>query len=210
MTRPRVVVADEHQLFVSGIERLLAAECAIVGTATDNLTLLTEVRRLNPDVVVHSLAMGPMNGLDVIREITRLPSGIRVVIVTQHTSPDVAAEAFRHGASGYLLKSSAVSDLLVAVRSAMERRSYVTPLIASGTIEALSKTAGASEADSQLTDRQREVLRLLAGGQSMKQIAAVLNLTARTVAFHKYRMMHSLKIKSSAELVRFAVEQRIV
>jgi len=192
------------------MERLLATECEIVGTATDSLTLLKEVCRLEPDIVAHSIGMRPMNGLDLIREILHLAPRTRVIVVTMHESPDLAAEAFRRGASGYLLKSCAVSELLAAVGSAMERRSYITPLITSGTIKSLSKASSGGDTDPQLTVRQRDVLRLLADGQSMKEIAAALNLTARTVAFHKYRMMQSLNIKSSAALVRFAVAQHIV
>ena len=211
MTKPRVIIADDHKLFAAGLESLLAPECDILTIAYDGLTLLKEVRRLRPDIVVQDISMPPANGIDLIREILQIDTRIRVIIVTMHAEPELAAEAFRRGASAFILKNCAVSELLSAVRSAMERRSYITPLIASGMIQSLaSHSSGGGDADQHLTERQREVLRLLAEGKSMKEIAAILNCTARTVAFHKYRMMQALNIKSSAALVRFAVAQHIV
>src|SRR5215467_5158176 len=174
MVKPRVIIADDHRLFVAGIERLLASKC------------------------------------DIIREIREINQRIKVIVVTMWEDPDLAAEAFRCGASAYILKNCAVSELLDAVHFATEDKSYVTPLIAQRMIQSLAKPARTSEAERLLTGRQREVLRLLAEGKSMKEVAATLNLTVRTVAFHKYRMMQMLNIKSSAELVRFAVIQHIV
>lgn len=154
--------------------------------------------------------MPPLNGMTVIRGIHDVDPRIRIVVVTMWEDPALAAEAFRCGASAFLLKTCAVSELLEAVQFALQQKSYVTPLIASGMIESLTHPEREGEADPHLTARQREVLRLLAEGKSMKQAAAVLNLTVRTVAFHKYRMMQMLNIKTSAELVRFAVVQHIV
>jgi DNA-binding NarL/FixJ family response regulator len=210
MTKPRVIIADDHKLFAAGLESLLAPECDILTIAYDGLTLLKEVRRLRPDIVVQDISMPPANGVDLIREILEIDTRIRIIIVTMHAEPDLAAEAFRRGASAFILKNCAVSELLSAVHSAMERRSYITPLIASGMIKSLASHSASGDADQHLTERQREILRLLAEGKSMKEVAAILNLTARTVAFHKYRMMQALNIKSSAALVRFAVAQHIV
>lgn len=210
MGKPRVIIADDHRLFAAGLERLLAPDCDIIATAYDGQTLLDDVRRLRPEVVVQDLSMPPLNGMTVIRGIHDVDPRIRIVVVTMWEDPALAAEAFRCGASAFLLKTCAVSELLEAVQFALQQKSYVTPLIASGMIESLTHPEREGEADPHLTARQREVLRLLAEGKSMKQAAAVLNLTVRTVAFHKYRMMQMLNIKTSAELVRFAVVQHIV
>jgi DNA-binding NarL/FixJ family response regulator len=210
MGKPRVIIADDHRLFAAGLERLLAPDCDVIATAYDGQTLLDDVRRLHPDVVVQDLSMPPMNGMTVIRGIHDLDPRIRIVVVTMWEDPALAAESFRCGASAFLLKTCAVSELLEAVQFALQQKSYVTPLIASGMIESLTHSTRVGDADPHLTARQREVLRLLAEGKSMKQAAAALNLTVRTVAFHKYRMMQMLNIKTSAELVRFAVVQHIV
>jgi len=210
MGKPRVIIADDHRLFAAGLERLLAPDCDVIATAYDSQTLLDDVRRLRPDVVVQDLSMPPLNGMTVIRGIHDLDTRIRIVVVTMWEDPALAAEAFRCGASAFLLKTCAVSELLEAVQFALQQKAYVTPLIASGMIESLTHPTREGDTDPHLTARQREVLRLLAEGKSMKQAAAALNLTVRTVAFHKYRMMQMLNIKTSAELVRFAVVQHIV
>jgi DNA-binding NarL/FixJ family response regulator len=210
MGKPRVIIADDHRLFAAGLERLLAPDLDVIATAYDGQTLLADVRRLRPDVVVQDLSMPPLNGMTVIRGIRDVDPRIRIVVVTMWEDPALAAEAFRCGASAFLLKTCAVSELLEAVQFALQQKSYVTPLIAGGMIESLTHPAREGDADPHLTVRQREVLRLLAEGKSMKQAAAALNLTVRTVAFHKYRMMQMLNIKTSAELVRFAVVQHIV
>lgn len=211
MAKPRVIIADDHRLFAAGLERLLAPECDIVASIYDGLTLLDDVRRLRPDVVVQDLSLPPLNGINIIRDIHELDPQIRIVVVTMWDDAAMAAEAFRCGASAYVLKTCAVPELLEAVQFALEHKTYVTPSIASGMIQSLTRPQrDANDIDTHLTSRQREVLRLLAEGKSMKEVAAVLNLTVRTVAFHKYRMMEMLNIKSSAELVRFAVVQHIV
>lgn len=211
MAKPRIVIADDHRLFVAGLECLLRPEYEIVGTTYDGLTLLDMVRRLRPDAVVQDLSLPPLHGTDIIRDIRDVDPRIGIIVVTMWEDPILAAEAFRCGASAYVLKSCAVQELLEAVHLALEHKMYVAPTIASGMIQSLRQPPrNASDAEMQLTSRQREVLRLLAEGKSMKEVAAVLNLTVRTVAFHKYRIMEMLKIKSSAELVRFAVVQHIV
>jgi DNA-binding NarL/FixJ family response regulator len=211
MAKPRIIIADDHRLFAAGLERLLGPECDIIATVYDSVTLLSDVRRLRPEVVVQDLSLPPLNGIDTIRDIHAVDPQIRIVVVTMWEDPALAAEAFRCGASAYVLKTCAVSELLEAVHFALEHKTYVTPSVASGMIQSLTRPPReGADAETHLTARQREVLRLLAEGKSMKEVAAVLNLTVRTVAFHKYRMMQMLNIKSSAELVRFAVVQHIV
>jgi DNA-binding NarL/FixJ family response regulator len=209
MAGPRVLLADDHNLLLGALETLLAPECEIVGTASDGRTLVAEAQRLKPDIVILDIGMPLLNGLDAGRQIKQLCKGVKLVFVTMNEDPDLAAEAFRAGASAYVLKRSAASELLVAVREVMKGRSYVTPLLTEGLVESFMDAAG-RKPPHELTPRQREVLQLLAEGHSMKQVAALLNVTPRTVAFHKYRMMEQLKIRSSAELIQFAITRHII
>jgi DNA-binding NarL/FixJ family response regulator len=209
MTGPRVLLADDHNLLLGAFEKLLSPECEIVGTVSDGRALVAEAQRLKPDVVVLDIAMPLLNGLDAGRQIKQLRSSVKLVFVTMNEDPELAAEAFRAGASAYLLKRSAASELLVAIREAMKGRSYVTPLVTAGMVGSFIDAANRKPSHD-LTPRQREVLQLLAEGHSMKQVAALLNVTPRTVAFHKYRMMEQLNIHSSAELIQFAVVHHIV
>ena len=209
MASPRVLLADDHHLLLGALEKLLSPECEIVGTVSDGRSLVVEAQRLKPDVVVLDIAMPLLNGLDAGRQIKQLMKGVKLVFVTMNEDPDLAAEAFRAGASAYLLKRSAASELMVAIREVMKGRSYVTPLITEGLVGSFMD-ATSRKPSHELTPRQREVLQLLAEGHSMKQVAAVLNVTPRTVAFHKYKMMEQLNIRSSAELIQFAITHHII
>ncbi|HVQ17307.1 MAG TPA: response regulator transcription factor [Vicinamibacterales bacterium] len=209
MARPRVLLADDHHLLLGALEKLLAPECEIVGTASDGRSLVAEAQRLKPDVVILDIAMPLLNGLDAGRQIKQLRKSTKLVYVTMNEDPDLAAEAFRAGASAYLLKRSAASELLLAIREVMNGRSYVTPLVTEGLVGSFMDAANRKPSHD-LTPRQREVLQLLAEGHSMKQVAALLNVTPRTVAFHKYRMMEQLNIRSNAELIQFAITHHIV
>jgi DNA-binding NarL/FixJ family response regulator len=209
MAGPRVLLADDHTLLLGAFEKLLAPECEIVGTATDGRSLVVEAQRLKPDVVILDIAMPLLNGLDAGRQIKQLRNSVKLVFVTMNEDPDLAAEAFRAGASAYLLKRSAASELLLAVREVMRGRSYVTPLVTKGLVGSFMNAAGRKPAH-ELTPRQREVLQLLAEGHSMKQVAALLNVSPRTVAFHKYQMMEQLNIRSNAELIQFAITHHII
>ena len=209
MAGPRVLLADDHNLLLGAFEKLLSPECEIVGTASDGRSLVVEAQRLKPDVVVLDIAMPLLNGLDAGRQIKQLQKSIKLVFVTMNEDSDLAAEAFRAGASAYLLKRSAASELLVAIREVMKGRSYVTPLVTEGLVGSFMDAANRKPSHD-LTPRQREVLQLLAEGHSMKQVAALLNVTPRTVAFHKYRMMEQLNIRSNAELIQFAVTHHLV
>ena len=209
MAGPRVLIADDHNMLLGAFEKLLSSECEIVGTASDGRTLVAEAQRLKPDVVVLDIAMPLLNGLDAGRQIKTLRKSVKLVFVTMNEDSDLAAEAFRAGASAYLLKRSAASELLVAIREVMKGRSYVTPLVTEGLVGSFMDAANRKPSHD-LTPRQREVLQLLAEGHSMKQVAALLNVTPRTVAFHKYRMMEQLNIRSNAELIQFAITHHIV
>jgi DNA-binding NarL/FixJ family response regulator len=209
MAGPRVLLADDHALLLGAYEKLLLSECDIVGQVTDGRTLVADAERLRPDVIVLDISMPLLNGLEAGRQIKQKLPNVKLVFVTMNEDGDLAAEAFRSGASAYLLKRSAASELLTAIREVMQGRSYVTPLVTGGLVGSLLHSH-AHTPSHELTARQREVLQLLAEGHSMKEIASVLNVTPRTVAFHKYRMMEQLNVKSTAELIQYAVRHHIV
>ena len=209
MRRPRVLLADDHALLLGAFETLLSGECDIVGQVADGRALVAAVEALNPDIVVLDISMPILNGLEAARQIKHKAPDVKLIFLTMNEDADLAAEAFRAGASAYLLKRSAASELLTAIREVTQGRSYVTPLITEGLMGSLLHGDDRTPSH-ELTPRQREVLQLLAEGRSMKEVASVLNLTPRTVAFHKYRMMEQLKVKSTAELVQYAVRHHIV
>jgi DNA-binding NarL/FixJ family response regulator len=207
MSRPRVLLADDHALLLGAFEKLLSDECEVVGQVADGRALVAAAGKLKPDVVVLDIAMPLLNGLEAGRQIKQKLRDVKLVFLTMNEDPDLAVEAFRAGASGYLLKRSAASELVAAIREVMQGRSYVTPLITADLVGTLLRAPAPPQG---LTPRQREVLQLLAEGRSMKEVASLLNLTPRTVAFHKYRMMEQLKVKSTAELIQYAVKHHIV
>jgi DNA-binding NarL/FixJ family response regulator len=210
MKRPRVLLADDHRLLREAFTRLLDPGCEVVGAVPDGRALLDAAPELHPDIVVLDVAMPLLNGLDAARQLKRLMPEVKVIFLTVSEDPDLAAEAFRAGASGYLLKNSAASELVQAIQEVLQGRSYVTPLAAGGLVGSSLPQPGPAKKAGGLSPRQREVLQLLAEGRTMKQIARILKITARTVAFHKYSMMAELGIRTSAELVQFAVKQHLV
>jgi DNA-binding NarL/FixJ family response regulator len=209
VSRPRVLLADDHALLLGAFEKLLAGEFDIVGQVGDGRALVAAAEELQPDVIVLDISMPLLNGLEAGRQIKQKSRGVKLVFLTMNEDADLAAEAFRSGASGYVLKRSAASELTTAIREVMQGRSYITPLITEGVVGSLLN-ADEQKGRHELTPRQREVLQLLAEGRSMKEVASVLNLTPRTVAFHKYRMMEQLGVKTTAELVQYAVKHHIV
>ena len=209
MVRPRVLLADDHALLLGAFEKLLEADCDVVGQVGDGRALVAAAERLKPDIIVLDISMPLLNGLEAARQIKRSQRNVKLIFVTMNEDADLAAEAFRAGASGYVLKQSVASELLTAIRRVTEGHSYVTPLITEGLVGSLMHS-GESVPSHDLTVRQREVLQLLAEGRSMKEAANLLNLTPRTVAFHKYRIMDQLKVKSTAQLIQYAVRHHIV
>ena len=210
MGRPRVLLADDHELLLGAFEKLLSPECDVVGQVTNGRALVESAEHLKPDVIVLDISMPQLNGLEAGRKIKQSLRDVKLVFLTMNEDSDLAAEAFRAGASGYLLKRSAASELPKAIREVMQGRSYVTPLVTEGLVGAFMNAAAKRKPKRELTPRQREVLQLLAEGRSMKQVAALLDVTPRTVAFHKYKMMEQLNIRSNAELIQFAVTHHIV
>jgi DNA-binding NarL/FixJ family response regulator len=207
MIAPRLLLADDHSLLLDAFKTLLTPSCDIVGTVTDGRQLLAEAPRLKPDVIVLDMAMPVLNGLDAGRRLKQIIPATKLIYLTVNQDPDIADEAFRIGASGYLLKTSAGRELFHAIEEAIRGRRYMTPLIAERMEEQFIRGSKRNPGTSNLTLRQREVLQLLGEGYSMKQTAAVLNITPRTVAFHKYSIMQEYQLKSNADLLRFAIQQ---
>jgi DNA-binding NarL/FixJ family response regulator len=208
--KPKIAIVDDHTLLAEAFQKLLEPECQVVGSYSDARMFLLDAPRLKPDVAILDVSMPLLNGLDAARELHRLLPATRIIFLTMNEDPDIAAEAFRLGASGYLLKRSAGSELPFAIREVMSHRYYVTPLLTRGLVGSLVQEDHTRKPVHQLTTRQREVLQLLAGGRSMKEAAAILHVSSRTVAFHKYRMMEHLHVDSTAALIQFAVREGLV
>src|SRR5207244_4198207 len=187
--RPRVLLADDHRLLREAFVKLLEPDCDVVGAVTDGRALLEAAPKLRPDVVVLDIAMPLLNGLDAARQLKRLMPTVKVIFLTVSEDPELAAEAFRVGASGFLLKNSAACELLQAIQEVMQGRSYVTPQATRGLVGTFLDQPDTGKRPRELSPRQREVLQLLAEGHSMKEIGRILKITPRTVAFHKYSMM---------------------
>jgi len=208
---PKIVIADDHTLVAEACRKLLEADYEIVATVSDGRALVRAVAEFRPHLVIVDVAMPLLNGLDAAQQAKELMPSVKVVFLTMNHDVDLAAEAFRRGASGYLLKTCAASELVVAVREVLRGKSYLSPMIAKDTVDFLLRQGKklVDEAD-KLTERQREVLQLLAEGKCMKEVAAALNLTPRTVAFHKYRIMEVLNVKSNAGLVQYAIRNHLI
>ena len=205
MKRPRLLLADDHRIIMEGLKNLLEPEFELVGMVEDGRALLEAAERLRPDVVIADISMPLLNGIEAVRQLTKSRKELKVVILTMHADPVYAAAAIDAGASGYVLKHAAATELITAVRSVLQGKSYLTPLIAEELLRHYQEPGSQMRDESRLTPRQREVLQLLAEGHSPKEIATTLNISCKTVEFHKYKMMEELGIKSTAELVRFAV-----
>jgi DNA-binding NarL/FixJ family response regulator len=210
MNRPRVLIAEDHTLVSGAFQKLLEPHYDVVGTVADGRALLKEAPELKPDIVVLDIGMPLLNGLDAGHQLKQLMPNVKLIFLTMNQDSAVANQAFRMGASAYLLKNSAASELLKAIQEVLRGGSYVTPQTKKGMMETFIRDPRATMRTRRVTDRQREVLQLIAEGHSMKQVADILNVTPRTVAFHKYRMMEELGITSTAELIQFAIKQSIV
>ena len=210
MSLPRVILADDHTLIIEAFSKLLESHCEVVGTVTDGRTLVEIAPKLNPDVIIVDIGMPLLNGLEAGLRLKRQMPRVKLIFLTMNKDPDLAVDAMRSGASGYLLKTSAADELIRTLRLASKGKTYVTPQIAREMEKAFINDPRTKERAKTLTPRQREVVQLLAEGKSMKEVASVLNLTPRTVAFHKYRAMADLNIRTTAELIQFAIKSRII
>jgi DNA-binding NarL/FixJ family response regulator len=209
VTKPRILLADDHTLVAEALKRLLEPEFEVVGTVGDGRTLLKEAAQLHPDIVLMDLNMPLLNGMDAGKQLKRALPKTKIIVVTMNEDVDTAAETLGTWASGYVLKRSAGSELLKAVRDVMRGRRYVTPVLTNAILTQFSGDPPGDGARA-LTLRQREVLQLLAEGRTMKEAAAILNVATRTVAFHKYRIMQEFGLENNSDLLRFAMKQGLV
>lgn len=209
MGKPRVLLADDHILVVEAFKKLLESEFEIVGIAPDGRTLLSLAPRVKPDVVVLDLGMPLLNGMDAGEQLKKMLPQTKIIVLTMSEDFDLAAHALRNWASAYLLKKSVGSELVKAIRTVLKGGSYVTPKVATRLLEEFVRDPRPGRAKS-LTVRQREVLQLLAEGRTMKEVATVLHVATRTIAFHKYRIMEEFGLKTNSDLVRFAIKEHVV
>jgi DNA-binding NarL/FixJ family response regulator len=210
MKRPRIILADDHTLIVDALKNLLQPEFEVVGTFADGRALLESAPKLKPDLIVLDIAMPNMSGLNAGARLKELMPAVKLIYLTMNADPDMAGEAFRLGASAYLLKNSAATELVRAIRDALRGGFYVTPLMTEGMVGSYVQKFKQRKSTSNLTLRQKEVLQLLAEGRSMKEAAFILNVSPRTIAFHKYTMMDHLHVRSSAALIEYAMKQSLV
>ena len=212
MSKARVLLADDHTIVAEGLTSLLMDEFDLVETVRDGRALVEAADRLRPDVVVTDISMPTLNGLDAMRELRTAGVETRVVVLTMHADERLVAAAFRAGASAYVLKQSAGEELISAIQAAFEGRLYLTPLIRKDLATVLAEARGRTGEPgmSGPTPRQREVLRLIAEGRTMKEVAAILDISTRTAESHKYDMMRELGVETTAELIQFAVKLGLV
>jgi DNA-binding NarL/FixJ family response regulator len=211
MKRPSVVLADDHRMVAEGLRSLLNSEFELLEVVGDGVALVAAAKRLRPDVIVADITMPQLNGLDALAQLKQHNPSVRVVFLTMHQEVAYARRALDAGAAGYVLKHSAPDELVIAIRTALAGRTYITPALAVEVLQAIQRGPEAKEnAFARLTPRQREILQLLAEGRSAKEIAATLDISARTVEFHKYQMMETLQLHHSAELIHFAIKHGLV
>jgi len=215
MTKPRILIADDHSIVLAGLCKLVEAdgEGEVVGTVEDGRALVEEAQKLRPDIILLDISMPLLNGLDAARQIRKLVPECKLIMLTMHASPTYAAEAFKAGVSGYLIKRSAASELKHAIQAVLRGQHYMTPLITKDVLDsALHPPEGSARKrpPSTLTPRQREVLQLVAEGKGTKDIASLLKISVKTVEFHKFRIMDELDLHSTAELTKYAIAEGLV
>jgi DNA-binding NarL/FixJ family response regulator len=210
VNRPRVLLVDDHRMVSEGLKSLLADEFELVGMVEDGRAMVAAAKKLRPDVIVSDIAMPHLNGIDAMTRLKNDNPDIKVVFLTMHQNAAYARRALEAGALGFVLKHSAPAELVMAIQAAMKGKTFISPALAGEVLQVVQKgQAGTTELSESVTPRQREILQLLAAGQSAKEIAETLAISARTVEFHKYRMMEAHGLHSSAELVHFAIKHGI-
>ena len=211
MSRPRVLVADDHRIVAEGLSSLLEPTFELVGIVENGRELVEAAGKLHPDVIVADISMPLLNGIEAARQLKQRGERAKIVLLTMHSDVTYATRAFDAGASGFVLKHAASSELITAIEEVLKGRTYITPMIARDLVQAYrGGKPGQPDPTHRLTPRQLEVLQLLAEGHSAKEVAAVLNISPRTAEFHKYRMMEALEIRTTAELVQYAVKHGVV
>jgi DNA-binding NarL/FixJ family response regulator len=209
---PRVLMADDHSLILAGLRKLVEVECDVVGTVEDGRALMEAAQTLRPDLILLDISMPLLNGLEVARQLRILAPESKLIFLTMHASPTYATEAFQAGASGYLLKRSAASELSLAIRSVLQGQHYLTPLLTKDVLDSVfnpSTGERGKPVSPTLTARQREVLQLVAEGHGTKAIATILKVSVKTVEFHKSHIMQHLDLHTTADLTKYAITHGI-
>ena len=211
MKRPRLLLADDHPLFLAGLQTLLEAECEIVGAVNDGRALVEAASRLKPEVIVLDIGLPLLNGIDAARQIKEEQPETKILFLTMHASLAYLKDALAAGASGYLLKTSAREELLGALRDVIRNRIHVSPGFGEEIVEQFERHPRSfAGSESVLTARQREILQLVAEGRTAKDMARILNVSLQTVAFHKHQIMNKLGLHTTAELTKYAIQERLV
>lgn len=211
MNRPRIVLADDHRLVAEALKSLLTPEFNLVGIADDGRALVDLAKKLRPDAIVSDITMPKLNGIDALAQLKKDDPSVKVVFLTMHHDLAYGRRALEVGASGFVLKHSAPAELLMAIRAALAGQTFISPALAGPVLQSFrGGDAYARDPVGSLTRRQREVLQLFAEGHSAKEIGAALGISARTVQFHKYQLMHSAHIDNSADLIHFAIRHGLV
>ncbi len=211
MSRPRVLLADDHRMMAEGLKRLLAPDFDILGPVEDGRALVEEAKKLRPDVIVTDIAMPHLNGIEALDQLKKNDPRVKVVFLTMHREVAFVRRALEAGASGFVLKHSAPDELVTAIRAALSGQKYITPVLTEEVLDSIRKDPESSKDPlSSLTPRKREILQLVAEGKTAKEMANSLGISIRTVEFHKYEMMQSTGMETSADLIRFAIKHGIV
>jgi DNA-binding NarL/FixJ family response regulator len=213
MSQATVLVAEDHTIVADGLRALLKDSFDLVGVVQDGRQLLESAKRLKPDIIITDISMPLLNGLDVVRQLRHDGIRSRIVVLTMHTDPEYAEEAFQAGVSGYVVKHAAAEELLTALNDVIAGRIYLTPLVSKDVLSVLiasKNKSGEKEKDTKLTPRQRDILQMIVDGKTMNEPAAILNISTRTAESYKYEMMEQLGIKTVAELIQYAIRSRVV
>lgn len=209
--RPRTILADDHVLILEGLRTVIEnACCDLISTVSDGRALVEVADQMKPDLIVLDIGMPYLNGIEAARQIRKADGRVKFIFLSMHADSDYVREAFRCGGSGYVLKSSAISELATAIRAVLEGHHYISPLVTRQSVSELLGEQGAKGFGKELTPRQREVLQLVAEGKQLKEIAAILNISVKTVEFHKASIMDALGVRTTAELTRYALERGLL
>jgi DNA-binding NarL/FixJ family response regulator len=209
--RARLLLADDHTLLLEGIRLMLEPEFELVGSVEDGQALLAAARELKPDVILLDISMPVLNGIDAASQLRKILPSAKLIFLTMHADADYVTEAFRAGAAGYLLKRSAASELLTAIREVLNGNHYVSPLVTRNALDMLmTSTKGEGRFSDRLTARQREVLQLVAEGRTRKETASALGISVKTVEFHKAAVMRTLNLKTAADFTLYAIEHGMI
>jgi DNA-binding NarL/FixJ family response regulator len=210
MNRPRVLLADDHRMVTEGLKSLLSDDFELVGIVEDGHALLAAAKKFRPDVIVADITMPKLNGIDALHLLKKHNPEVKVVFLTMHQDRAYARRALEAGAAGFVVKHVASDELVMAIHAALKGKTFITPALAGDVLDDIQHSAKKKNAKGSMTPRQREILQMLAEGRSAKEIAQMLSISARTVEFHKYQMMETHGLHSSAELVHFAIKHGIV